>query len=888
MVTPINFFFDNFNDNIIDNDRWQVLQNNGGTTSETSGQLQVNIPSGSGWAQSGYVTNQYFHFNEHIIKVNVTNQNNLNQMILQICTTKVTNSDPANQDNWYRIMKTGANSFNIQRRINGGSIENPCTFTSSSQQLRIKIEEDTTLHKFIIRLDDGSSLGYSEEYSLPNLIPPPPAEPVRFGCYVYVFTSSNRADNNGSGAFDDFWISPIIKHLSDNYDDYNCYAGSTRQGQQGVTIWGPRSNDIVLPAGSTAYCPPLYITCTKPKCCGGKDFCNVSYKVHTDPSAPIKNTVGPIRLLLGNSRTGVTIVTPEYHSGIGGHDNLQSIDISQYANYDENVPMYLQFKNEDPLVDVSIQGLQIVRGYGMNCLDLDCTPPEEEKPVNTNEVAERTDYPCNYEACGRMSYTGYTHDNTYFQQVVNQSQPDGTILQPGTLYSWQWSNPPATFSGYDTYAGSAHCIFNFNPMYICDDNGSTYESLQASTEDIPFLVSLDNSTDSSHWATFYHCKNFYSIPHGIDLATHPVLKNYYNDAPGATNTLYFKIPNPDLNVNLFLHDGETGLINLYRVYRTKPCCPTITSNASAGGSIDPPHSAGALPIPQSGKQFIMSPNSGYYLSNVSVDGVSKGNSNPFTVHWTPEENCDLNWNVGIMQGHTISATFVSYTYEVDVTSDGNGDTSPSGINNYAHGTILPISGTPHSNYVFTHWTTSNPSYQTIADPNAQYTTVTINGPGLIEAHYQRINCYLQINCDSNGGYITQGSSGWYAYGSDQYVWAESNEGFIVHHWTDNGNETQQYQKYIHPTMTQDHTVEPIFVSGWGQPATVGYQTLVNEGIYDQGTYYLCANTWNDFTPGEIDGCYLYAWIIDGSWGGNLLVWIEPNSYHYVQYFYAHY
>ncbi len=193
--------------------------------------------------------------------------------------------------------------------------------------------------------------------------------------------------------------------------------------------------------------------------------------------------------------------------------------------------------------------------------------------------------------------------------------------------------------------------------------------------------------------------------------------------------------------------------------------------------------------------------------------------------------------------------------------------------------------TPQSGYFISH------VYADGVDKGAinSYLFNNVTDTHTISATFIPIPYYqVTINCDPNCGYITQGSSGTYQYGTELYIWAESNEGYIIDHWTDNEQEVQQYQKYIYIYLTADHTVEPIFASGWAQPATVGYQVLVNEGIYDQGTYYLCANTWFDFTPGNIDGCYLYGWIIDGNWGGDLSVWIEPNSYHYVQYFYYSY
>jgi hypothetical protein len=180
--------------------------------------------------------------------------------------------------------------------------------------------------------------------------------------------------------------------------------------------------------------------------------------------------------------------------------------------------MYIKFRNRDPHVDVKIRGLQIVRGYSMCCLDCDsnnhCTGglcngggpcyAEENRAVHP-DFAERKDYPCNYTKSGGMGFSAY-HDNHYFQQIVNQKQPAGTILKPGTTYSWTWTNPDATFSAFSgstNYVRAAHCLINFNNVWLCNDDGECDENLYASTDDVPIRISLDNV----HWTTVYHSKN---------------------------------------------------------------------------------------------------------------------------------------------------------------------------------------------------------------------------------------------------------------------------------------------------------------------------------------------------------------------------------------------
>jgi len=294
------------------------------------------------------------------------------------------------------------------------------------------------------------------------------------------------------------------------------------------------------------------------------------------------------------------------------------------------------------------------------------------------DFTTRCEYPCNFDNCGGASYTAFNYDNHF-----NNGTPNGSILHRDNSYpdnsydyTWTWTNPSATYNGYNTYDSPLHCLFNFNNVNLFNGNWPD-SNLQALTNDVPFLIKINDSA----WVTFYHSKvNLNNLPHGIDLATHNYLKNYYHDGPGQNNTLTLHLPNnPDPGVDLFLHDGNDGRINLYRVYKTKPCCPKITSSTVGSGTISP--TPGPFLIPIQGKTFDMSANNGNYLSNVAVDGTSKGTSDPYTVQYS-----DLNPTVG-MEGHTITATFMPnpINHTIYATSGEGGTIDPLGYVSVSEG-----------------------------------------------------------------------------------------------------------------------------------------------------------------------------------------------------------
>ena len=354
------------------------------------------------------------------------------------------------------------------------------------------------------------------------------------------------------------------------------------------------------------------------------------------------------------------------------------------------------------------------------------------------------------------------------------------------------------------------------------------------TAEVPFLISINNS----NWYTFYHPKkNYYNLAHGIDLAIHPYLKDYYNDAPNASNTLNLLIPNnPAPGVNFFLADGETGLINLYRVYETKPCCPTIMSSAGSGGSISP--TPGPFTIPTQGRTFDMTANGGSQLSNVTVDGTSKGTSDPYNVQMS-----DLNMGLG-MEGHTISASFTPdqtiYTITMGTSSDGW--TQPSG-NLYKHyNDQFTINADPNQYHVFDHWTTTYGN-AILANAYSRSTTLTVHGSDTVTPIFaNKTQIYITATADG-GAWISPGS-GYYSTGTAHTFYYGANYGYDVTGVYVDGNSVSITGSYTFQSPWEDHTLSVVTTPR----ASVSFSTRdwgnqeLNYPVYIDSNYYQCPTT----------------------------------------------
>lgn len=110
---------------------------------------------------------------------------------------------------------------------------------------------------------------------------------------------------------------------------------------------------------------------------------------------------------------------------------------------------------------------------------------------------------------------------------------------------------------------------------------------------------------------------------------------------------------------------------------------TINASAGANGSINP---SGAVSANQGiNKPFTITPNSGYRIADVLVDGVSVGPVSDYSF-------------LNVAANHSISASFAIKTYTVDATTNTGGMITPAGATQANHGADLEYEITPAEGY----------------------------------------------------------------------------------------------------------------------------------------------------------------------------------------------
>jgi hypothetical protein len=125
-----------------------------------------------------------------------------------------------------------------------------------------------------------------------------------------------------------------------------------------------------------------------------------------------------------------------------------------------------------------------------------------------------------------------------------------------------------------------------------------------------------------------------------------------------------------------------------------PAAYTITASAGSGGAISP---SGQISVNSGvGKVFTITPNTGYKISNVTIDGVSKGAIASYTFS-------------NVQSNHTINATFsviAGTTRNILISTNGTGSgsvsTNPS-IAAYPVGTVVTLTAIPSASSFFSGW-----------------------------------------------------------------------------------------------------------------------------------------------------------------------------------------
>jgi uncharacterized repeat protein (TIGR02543 family) len=192
---------------------------------------------------------------------------------------------------------------------------------------------------------------------------------------------------------------------------------------------------------------------------------------------------------------------------------------------------------------------------------------------------------------------------------------------------------------------------------------------------------------------------------------------------------------------------------------------SINATSGANGSITP---SGNRVLTQGQNQtFTITPNNGFLVDVLTVDGVNQGSVTSFTFS-------DINNN------HTINATFKSGQMNYTLTTSANplaGGTLSGNSGTYTAGALASITANPVAGYQFTGWGgdaagTNNPI------------TITMNANKRVTANFSLIPTYtLSTSANTTAGGTISGNSGTYTSGATATITANPASGYLFTGWS---------------------------------------------------------------------------------------------------------
>jgi uncharacterized repeat protein (TIGR02543 family) len=218
---------------------------------------------------------------------------------------------------------------------------------------------------------------------------------------------------------------------------------------------------------------------------------------------------------------------------------------------------------------------------------------------------------------------------------------------------------------------------------------------------------------------------------------------------------------------------------------------SISATAGTGGSISP---SGSITVNYgTSKSFTITPNSGYYIADVKVDGVSQGAVSSYTF-------------TNLTANHTIGASFTSNpTYTLSVTKTGTGTgtvtNSPTGTT-FPAGTVVTLTATPNASSTFAGWSGG-------ASGTSPTTTVTMNQNRTVTATFS-IKTYTITATAGTGGSISPSGSITVNYGTNKSFTITPNSGYYIADVKVDGVSQGAVSSYTFTNVTANHTIGASF------------------------------------------------------------------------------
>jgi YD repeat-containing protein len=318
--------------------------------------------------------------------------------------------------------------------------------------------------------------------------------------------------------------------------------------------------------------------------------------------------------------------------------------------------------------------------------------------------------------------------------------------------------------------------------------------------------------------------------------------------PGAGEVAFTITPNTGCHVVDVLVDGVSqggvtsyafnNVMGDHTISASFSTTYSITASAGATGSIWP---TGTVSVNAGGDEtFVISPNYGYTVADVLVDGTSQGPMESFTFN-------------NVCANHSISATFVP-CYIITATAGTGGGISPVGAVMANSGSSHTFTITPHAGFGVSDVIVDGTSVGAVTS----YTFSNVAADHTISASFKVV---FTISATAGaGGSISPSGAVILDPGGNQTFNITANSGFAISSVLVDGSNVGAVTSYTFSNVTANHTISASFIPTYTITATGG----TGGTISPSGTVTVNSGANQAFNITANEGYVIHNVIVDGS------------------------
>ena len=267
---------------------------------------------------------------------------------------------------------------------------------------------------------------------------------------------------------------------------------------------------------------------------------------------------------------------------------------------------------------------------------------------------------------------------------------------------------------------------------------------------------------------------------------------------------------------------------------------TITASAGSHGSISP---SGAVSVTAGGSQgFAITPDTGYKVADVLVDGVSQGAVSSYTFS-------------SVSAAHTISATFSAQTYTITGSAGSHGSITPSGATSVNYGGSQAYTITADTGYKVADVLVDGASQGAVSS----YTFSSVSAAHTISATFAAQTYTITGSAGSHGSITPSGATS-VNYGGSQAYTITADTGYKVADVLVDGVSQGAVSSYTFSSVSAAHTISATFLA---QTFTITASATGNGSISPSGTITVNQGSTQTFTITPQDGNQLADVTLDG-------------------------